>query len=129
MASAGIFFILITPNSSNRVSIVDVILVIVLVLYCKELLLLPIDQLPGRKTIECRFIDCIDIDKYPAVAHRGFAFCSFETEREHILLKFPISCPIEDITEKVFPPKNKTITITYYRLSKLLCSWSVVEDE
>ena len=106
--------------------LVDGIIFIPLLYVCHRLVLLPFDLLMKQKTITARFVS--KVGTHELQYSRG-TYCyewEFKDENGHsIRLMIPEATTQTSIIQ---PKKDRLLRISYYRLSKLLMSWEIIEE-
>lgn len=102
-----------------------VLLIISTAYLCREVLLLPIDFIIGKKTKICYFHHGFLRDDYEFFKKVCCFIWVFGDGKENIALTFPTSYPITQKDAVMFPPTRKRIKITYYRFSKMIYSWEL----
>ena len=106
--------------------LVDGIVFIPLLYVCHRLVLLPLDLLMKPKTVTARFV--AKVGTHELQYSRG-SYCyiwEFKDETGHaIRLMIPEATQQTSITQ---PKKDRLLRISYYRLSKLLMGWEIIEE-
>ena len=103
--------------------VIDCLVIVTWVFLCKPVLLLPFDLILGRKTETCLFSRHVLFGKYDFFRNRYYCIWRFYVKNDKIDLIVPASLKRNGILSLTEPPKDQTLVITYFRLSKILCSW------
>lgn len=105
--------------------LLDAIVLLPLLYVCRRLVLLPLDKLLGKKSGE--FIFTAKTDAHYLQYHREYVCFEWEFRDEKgktLRLLIPEATKETSITQ---PKKDRRVRIAYYRLSRLLMSWEIIE--
>ena len=109
---------------------VSVFMVVIVCFYCKQLFLFLIDVLLGKKRQIFVYVGCWGLSPYDILRKNFFAWLSFgeieDNEKDHILI-LPLVCSNKVICKEL-PQQDAFVELEYYRLSRLICSLTVVNE-
>ena len=94
---------------------------------CQDVLKVVIDKKDGYVLQQCRYIGCLRIQKNDVLANYGYCKLCFDVNGEDLVLTAPLPCYVWDIPQSFYPPKEKDITVRYYKRSKIMISWEQIE--
>ena len=96
----------------------------------KRVAVLPIDLILGKVSREGYFSRRIAVVDYEIFHGKNYIIWRFfENNGKTFDLAVPISISKDELYEIKEPPKEKALCIEYYRLSKLLCGWSLAKSQ
>ena len=105
--------------------LLDAIVLLPIIYVCRRLIVLPLDMLLGTNTREIRFSAKVGVHELQYA--RGYYCYEWEFKDESgrsLRLMIPEATKADSITQ---PKKDRMMRIGYYRLSKLLMSWEIIE--
>ena len=92
---------------------------------CRRLLVLPLDLLLGKETKVVYFSKLDSIQNYDIFSKRHNVIWTFYYgNNSKLKLLVPISATKEELLNIKQPSTDDIVEVTYYRLSKILCSWN-----
>lgn len=109
-------------------SLSSLVIILVFAFFCRELLLCPIDTIIGKQTIICRFKKVSETGTYLFFRKRCYERWTFYNGSQVINVTNPVSCSKGELPTMEIPAEGAMVRISYYRLSKLLCDWEMVEE-
>lgn len=101
-----------------------VVVIFSMCIRCKYLLLLPLDMLIGKKTDVVYFSKVcggINLEFNKELICPEWCFYCCADKKMQLLL--PVSLPKDKLKAMIIPAKDQKLSITYYKLSGLLCYW------
>lgn len=105
--------------------LLDCIMVLPLIFVCRRLIVLPLDMLLKPKTETLRFSSRANVRELQ-FSREWFTYeWEFKDEQDRsIRLLIPEATKQTSITQ---PKKDRLLRVRYYRLSKLLLGWEIIE--
>lgn len=105
--------------------LLDAIILLPILYVCRRLVVLPLDMLLKPKTREMRFIAKVGVHELQYTRDYSCFEWEFRDEKDRALrLLIPEATRQTSITQ---PKKDRLVRISYYRLSKLLMDWEIIE--
>ena len=106
--------------------LLDCIIVLPLLYVCRRLILLPIDMLLRPKTEELRFSAKANVHELQFSREFHCFEWEFRDDKSRALrLLIPEATKQDSITQ---PKKDRLLRVSYYRLSRLLLGWEIIEE-
>lgn len=105
---------------------VNLLIAIALLFLSKELLLFPIDLFCGKKKTTCRLTGIDGPNPYffyRKVYYSSWAFVGDKDYGKKTVLINPVNCSKYGHKQIDIPPFDRKLSVTYYRFSRILCSW------
>ena len=126
---AGPFIVKITGiNTTVVISIALFMIVLLMILYCKELLLLPIDILYGEQKERCYFL--YSEYKYTGMTNRKISKYKYSF-LSNTMFSTTLIASLSEIMSNtdLYPPKEVQVELRYYQFSKILLEWKIVKQQ
>lgn len=126
-ALVGLWIILHLPQAYGPIFTVisESIVIVSLGYLCRRLWVLPLDLITGKNEKIVHFCGLVNICEYEFSRKRCCCLWKFQDNNKTFKLLNPVSAEREKILAMKQPPKDRKIKITYFRYSKILCSWEL----
>lgn len=128
MLLIGTVFALIIPHLFGPISSAILIILIIIIwgFRCKQILLLPFDLLIKRKVKKGHFSTWCFIQRYD-VLQMYYSEARFIDKNNEVDIIIPTCCSQAEKVMDLLPPKDRTVIIEYYPLSKILIQWRLID--
>ena len=107
--------------------LLDIAIIVLWGLLCKDVLLLPLDVILGKKCKQVYFSSQADVVSYEFFKRYAVTWNFRFGEKDLIRLLYPISVTKEELSSIKKPLNDQKVIIEYYRFSKILLGWKSVE--
>lgn len=127
LALTGIAMIICAPIFCGPIFtiVLQIIIALTWILLCRQLFLLPIDLVLGKKKETQFFYGTVNVERCEFFRKKYYRKCLFYNGQEkNFILTIPVVLSKEALDNQELPQQGQKIEVSFYPLSKILCGWN-----